>query len=353
MSEFVLERFVPAPARRVHSPILRLWPITVFATAIALFGGASRADEPAQVVIRIFSLILLAILLPKAWSRRHAELRVVACLLAAFAAIVIVQLIPLPPQLWRTMPGHDLYAAIADATNVSGYWRPINLTPDQGWDALLSLVVPTVALLVMAVSYDDDQMPIVFAVVAIALASALIGIAQTAQAIGPLPTYRLTMLGHASGLFANRNHQALLLAAALPATAIWATRTEPGMKTQPTSREAAGIAIAITLTVALLSTGSRSGVALLGIGGAAAIFFAWYAVKDRASRWKWAILAAGLVLTTIFLRCGTWPRPSFHLDLALVHSIPSFAGSNLWLHLTIFTSTKRTTISCKSWSRAV
>ena len=208
----------PAGTRLVGTPRYRTAVAVFLVLAVALFGGASRADEAAQLPVRLAAIgVLAASLWPHgpAALRRNLHLVLFA---SACAALPLVQLVPLPPAIWAGLPGHALYAQVAEATGTTG-WRPMSLTPDLTVNALLALLVPASAL-VAALHLDANGRKIVaIAFVAAGLLSALLGLAQLGVPGDQLRLFANTSENAPVGLFANRNHQAALLACTFPLSA--------------------------------------------------------------------------------------------------------------------------------------
>ena len=55
-------------------------------------------------------------------------MRVPLILLGALAALMAIQLIPLPPGIWTALPGRERYLEAAAAIGIPQPWRPISLT---------------------------------------------------------------------------------------------------------------------------------------------------------------------------------------------------------------------------------
>lgn len=242
----------------------RLLILAFLAVALAFAGGASRFDEDQQAIVRLAAILVLVASL---WTLDFAPLiERPGLLLAGGAAylLVLVQLIPLPPQLWAGLPGHDAYASIAAASGTVG-WRPLSLTPDLTTNALYALL-PATAAGVAALFLDNRQrIWLARGVVAIACASALLGLFQVAGGGGP-SLYRVVSEDAPVGLLANRNHQAALLCSALALTGalLGLRRRESG---DPRVSLAVGLGMIALFVLAGLATGSRMGLLLLGIGG--------------------------------------------------------------------------------------
>ncbi|WP_404335668.1 O-antigen ligase family protein [Sphingomonas sp. MMS12-HWE2-04] len=240
----------------MHTQNLGFLAFLVLLAGALLAGGASAAAAPGQPAVRLvaFASLLLVTLsgLSPDW-RRYRELFL---LLGAILGLVALQLVPLPPAAWTMLPGRAALVEVARATGNLDSWRPLATVPDGAWNALFSLVVPAAALIGFACLSDRQRamtVPLLLGVVAL---SALLGLLQISgeqisSGVG-------VPFGEASGLLANRNHQALLLAIGIPLTlhtAILEDRLDRGR-----SALAAGLIIFFILMI--VATGSRAGLAL-------------------------------------------------------------------------------------------
>lgn len=274
-----------------------------------LGGGASRYDVWSLLYLRPAAVFCAAFLLlvpgPLNWARVRGPL----IFLGALVLIMIVQLIPLPPELWTSLPGHGRFAEAATAAGLPQPWRPISISPDLTLNSMVSLVVPATVLIGMASigSQGSERLLLLFLLCAI-VGSGVLGIAQVTGGGGSsLYFYRITNDGLPVGFFANRNHQAALLACGFPALAAWAcARTE-----NPVADRArywvAGLVGAMLIPL-IVVTGSRSGVILGAIGLAAASFTFWATRSSRISNARaalWALLpwliGFGLLLLSLLV----------------------------------------------------
>lgn len=236
-------------------------------------GGGSRADMQSLPFVRLGAILLTAFMLLWAGQGSLRRVRTPLILLALFALLMIIQLIPLPPALWMGLPGHAGYSQLAEAAGIDQPWRPISITPDLTLNSLLALAIPAAALVTLALLPRESTFKVLPLLIAGALSSALIGVAQMSGDAGKdLYLYRITNFSAPVGFFANRNHQAAFLAMGIPMLALWAAslRGDP-RKLLALRWTAFGAALFI---VALgLATGSRMGVVLqlLGMAGAFAL----------------------------------------------------------------------------------
>lgn len=285
-----------ASSPRRHGQTYRLIVIAMLLLLLAATGGASRGDEDQQMVARLAAVAAIAATLwplELATLKRHQRLLFV---IAATYSLVVLQLVPLPPGLWAVLPGHDVYARIADASG-STRWRPLSLTPDLTVNALAALLPATAATLATLYCDKRTRLLLAWGIVAVALVSALIGLAQIGSDGGHF--YRESSDHAPVGLFANRNHQAVLMACMLPLTGalagIW-------IRNGGRPRRIAGSVLIIValLLLAAVSTGSRMGLALTAIGAGMGVW-AYAASGQRivpARRRHWAGALAALIAAT-------------------------------------------------------
>jgi len=269
------------PRRWAPFAVFFLYLVVVF-----FLGGGSRPDIAFLEVLRPVSALFLGYGL---WRLRRDQVRAYRELfwvLGAASVLTALHLVPLPPGLWHALPGRELAAQVDRAVGANDQWRPLSLVPFTTWNALFALLVPITAL-VLVVQLDRDQRAkLLLVLLGLGFLSGLWGLIQLAGASdGPLYLYQVTNNGAAVGLFANRNHQALLLASLVPMLAVFASY---GVKTveQRGLRgwlAAAGILFLVPL---LLVTGSRTGL-VLGILGLASVFLVYKRPEiERAPRRK-------------------------------------------------------------------
>lgn len=248
-------------------PITRSTTHLSFALMAALLailwisGGASRADVIGQVITRGAAwAILIAFILfgPRPQLRRVAP---VAFFTLATTALVALQLMPLPPSIWTALPGRDLLAQAAIVSGQEQPWRPLSISPGATVNALSSLIVPVLALLLMAALNSAERWRIATLLLGLVVASSIFGLLQFSGARFDHPLIN-DIPGMVSASFANRNHFALFAAIGCLLAPAWALR-----EGRP-ARWKAPVAVALLLLFALiiLATGSRTGV-LVGVLG--------------------------------------------------------------------------------------
>lgn len=280
------------------SPDLSLVLLAALLVILWLAGGASREDVSGQILSRGAAWIAIVVAVLFARRPRITEARGAALVLSAAILLCVAQLIPLPPGVWRTLPGR---APFTDPLiSPPDLWRQWSLVPGATANALFSLVVP-VAVLVLATGVREEQkrwVPVVvLAVIALAL---LVGLLQFTGA-GIVNPFVNGGPGEVDGLIANRNHYALFLAIGLLVAPVW------GVGAGHASRVRAPIALGLVLLLILiiLASGSRAGMALSLVALALGLAMSWRGAKSALRRYpSWtmpAIAAAIVAMIAIFV----------------------------------------------------
>jgi len=285
--------------------------LAFFICAAFALGGSARDDVQSLVFLRPIAALGLGIGLWLVSRADAARFRVPIALALACLALPLLQLVPLPPAIWAALPGHEADVQAVALAGIAPSWRPISLTPARTLNSVFALFVPLAAMVLAIVVPRERRFALLPLLIALGLASGVLGLLQVigAQDSG-FYLYRITNNGSSVGLFANRNHQALMLALLFPMLAVFAST---GLKSVEQARVRGWIAIgagALVLPL-LLVTGSRSGV-LLGAIGLASIFLLYRRPEfDRPAKRKarsispryWLIAggAIGLLLVAILL----------------------------------------------------
>ena len=197
--------------------------LEVFAT---LFGGASQTNALSLMAVELASLplLLVSIYLILARAAPPGSTFPLA-LLAAIVLVPLLQIAPLPFQIWRQLPGRELLAQALGAANLGHPAQPFSLAPQQTWRALLALAPPA-AMFLGALMLTDAQRRLMAALwLALAVASLCLGgLQMLGGSDSALYFYEVTNAGSPVGFFSNRNHQAAFLLCLLPIAAMFAAQ---------------------------------------------------------------------------------------------------------------------------------
>lgn len=294
-----------------RSETARFAVFLAFLAVCALGGGSPRPEVQSLLLVRPAAVLAIVALLLIPGRIDWRTFRVPLLLLGAFALTMAIQLVPLPPALWTALPGHAPFAEAALAAGLPQPWRPISLTPDYTLNSFVSLVVPLAVLVGMAAITREQRRLMLPILIGVVLVSAALGIAQLAAGSGSaLRFYRTTNPTSAVGFFANRNHQAVVLALGLPMLMAWAS-LQPADPRNGYARLWLGLATGLLLLPTILVTGSRAGMLLT----VPALVAGWWlfgrkvkvelprrlAPMRRWLRFVPVVVAAILVLATVVL----------------------------------------------------
>lgn len=272
----------------------------VFIATAFLMGGGSRADIDSLALLRFMSAAALGICILTLHKEAFNRIRVPVGLLAAIAFTALIQLIPVPPSLWKNLPERALIAELDGMIGLQ-VWRPITLSPSATLNSLFSLVVPLAGLVLFAGMRKTDRALEI--IVTIGAVSAALGILQLfGDPQSGLYFYEITNNGSAVGLFANRNHQAVFLACCLLICTYLALSDE---RDAERGRSLMLLTATPLLGFAILINGSRAGlIALVMVALLSAVALVLAPRQDanlRGAFRKWAAPTALLSIAILIL----------------------------------------------------
>ncbi|WP_339688754.1 O-antigen ligase family protein [uncultured Parasphingorhabdus sp.] len=262
----------------------RFYAFSTFLTLVFFMGGSSRDDVQSLVFLRplavLFGAYALTCMDRKAWKGRTFPLYIAL----ALAGLMIFQLIPLPPHIWTALPERQIFADIADLAGIEQPWRPLTLSPSRTLNSLFSLAIPISAMMLYLNLYERRRKQAVAVIITLAGISALWAAFQlTGSPRGPLYLYNVTNSGAAVGLFANRNHQAVLLAATIIMLG-WYAASHPINTKMATLKFYGSIAAIFVLVPLIFITGSRAGLILMApalVTTMVLIYFGRYTIESQ------------------------------------------------------------------------
>lgn len=287
----------------------KLWLLVAIIVTCAIGGGSNRIDAALLLPVRMVAAICTGLLLLAPGAGHARPVRTLAILLAGWGLLMGLQLLPVPPALWQSLPGRAGYADAAAIVGQAQPWRPWSLTPDLTLNSLVALIPIAGTLLGLSMLEQGQREWLVAFLITLALTSILLASAQIAGGPGSVfYTYTKTYQGYAVGLLANRNHQAVWLAATLPLLAAW-LRAPAASENRANLRLLVVGAMVVLTFPAILLTGSRTGMALSVVGLAG--FVLLVPVRGRMRRvfpTRTALVAAvagvGVLLMALFLLFG-------------------------------------------------
>lgn len=282
------------------------WGASVFGLTVTLLavslllGGATRQGFVSDAVPELVSLPVLAVALPRALPILKRSPIAIA-LTVGVVSLPGLQLIPLPPELWISLPGREFVAEILTSVGTPLSWRPISLIPSDTCRALLSLL-PAVAMFLATLNLDHEERQFLLLLgLVIGVASALLAMLQVlGGSDGGLYFFSFTNKGRGVGFFASANHFAGFEYTLLPLGAAALT----GMRIRSPAFLLAVLGCALpALLFGLALSGSRSAI-VLGSASLAATITLLMPEFARLGRYRALALAVGLAAVLIPLMMG-------------------------------------------------
>lgn len=278
--------------------------LAFFLVLVFLTGGSSRADVSKLIALRPLAVLVAGFGLATIRPEHLAAYRPIWAMFGAATLLAVLHLVPLPPAIWQALPGRDIIVEINALAGMETAWRPLSMYPEGTWNALYALSVPFAALLLAAQLGEEDRIRLLVVIVVLGLLSGFLGVVQSAGT--GIRFYPIS--SETAGLFANRNHQAALLACLFPMLAALAASADRFGRDPRATRLIAGAGI-VALAPLIVVTGSRMGLIVGAIAFLSLVFMRFggerrrhgFAFGSLIQLAVAAIIATGMVLGTVFL----------------------------------------------------
>lgn len=250
--------------------------------AAILFGGGGAEGPFNNAVIAAFSALLLGLLFASmvtgSWPVAAFAVPVTV-LFGGLVLVIILQLVPLPPDVWQNLPGRELAVQSLRLVGAGDEWRPLSLDPESTRRFAAALLLPAAILYGMLGATRREGLLAVRAVVVGGGISALIGALQLALGSPAwLTFYGGGNAGAASGVFANANHHATMLIIAMLCLAFLIRAERPRQPTKagafPPGFHPAWLLMPFFFAL-VVATGSRAGLVLVAFATAAVMLVAF------------------------------------------------------------------------------
>jgi O-antigen ligase/polysaccharide polymerase Wzy-like membrane protein len=285
------------------TPNMSFYVFIAFMTLLFFTGGSARDDVQSLIILRpaavLFGAYALTCRTSEAWKGRLFPLYAAL----AVGVLLVFQLIPLPPSIWTELPGRHIFADIANLAGMEQPWRPLTLSPSRTLNSFFSLAIPISAIMLylnLGERYRKQAIGVIIVLTAISALWAMFQIAGPSR--GPLFLYDITNYGTAVGLFANRNHQAVLLVASMLLLSWYGSYNPP--KNRHASLQFYGsIATIFVFMPLIFVTGSRAGLLLMIPALAASLLFIY---QSRYMAESEAAMGHGRAKTCWYLSPRQW-----------------------------------------------
>ena len=246
---------------------------------------------------RIASIPLFVFALWHLAQRRMIAGEIIAMWISgAVIALPLLQLVPLPPAIWTHLPGRDFIVVTESVLGEVPVWRPLSLDPAQTMRSLL-FMLPAFAIFYATLALDARSRRILALVIVIlATISVPLGLAQVAGGVdSPLRPVLGRSHGNVPvGFFANRNHFAALLYAAIPLTVAGIVLSLDRHDGRRLAGVTGGLVIIATLLLGAGMSASRSGVVLSMLALAGSAVLIWR--RGGTSRYAGRLITVAVII---------------------------------------------------------
>ncbi len=256
--------------------------LILFLLIFAVLFRAGNRPLPLMVLeIGAIGLLLLCFLTPTTKNFLSKGMKILLWTLFLFP---LLYLIPVPWDVWMSLPGHTLYADTLKLLDENTNFRAISIYPLKTQLAWLALL-PPIAIFIGTLRLSVSQIQaLVYVLIGIAVFQAVLGLIQYGDGVTSSFRFNNPFAGNgAEGTYANRNHLAGLLEMVLPiglgllALSVGRTRTELHYHRSWRTRLASLSGwhmnktviyafVCILILLGLVFTQSKSGVALAMLG---------------------------------------------------------------------------------------
>lgn len=262
--------------------------IAVYLLLCIVVGGSSQSAWPG-LALQLLGLGLIAwAAICRPGDDGNGSARGLYILLICAFAVILIQLIPLPPALWTKLPGR---APIAQSIGNLGFQlrpAPISETP---YLSLLTLfaAIPAIAAFIAAERLSAGSRAIALAIVGGMVGSIVLGAIQVAGGADSWAYFYPIHSAGAVGFFANQNHMATLLLTGIPmAAALIASGRTTGVKSG--SRYLIGGALFAVILIGIILTRSRAAIAL-----AVPVIIASVTLFPALAKWRTPALSLSML----------------------------------------------------------
>jgi O-antigen ligase len=295
----VAARKIDSASRPAISPA---WISAALLGSALILGGGGSPDPLPELIVQLIAVLAVIVWLAGSDDWRRAPRS--AWLIAALVAVVpLLQLVPLPPVLWQSLPGRELQRDALALVGLEQTWQSWSLAPSRTLASLLSLG-PPLAVLVMTAALDTaGRLRLVAVICLVVLLSLIVGALQLSGGssspfwfYGPPDQVLL-------GFQANRNSTAdvmLVGLVAVPTLIVGLAQRDRF----PLSRGAMIGASAVGMALCLLGivlTASRAGLALAPLA-----FLASLIVLGTWLRFPLWRLGGGVLLGALAIAFAVW-----------------------------------------------
>lgn len=233
-----------------------------------MFGGSLRGADLVTASLEMLAcFVLVWCIVDPRLNAMRGEAWWFLLIIGIGCLAAVLQLVPLPHEVWSTLPGRADVVEGFRLLDVGRVDQPISLAPDQTLSGLLR-ILPPLAVFVLAAKLPWQAMnsPVRSTIIGLAAVSVALGLAQLVlREHAVLFPYGPRNVGQAAGIFEVVNHQATLQLMALPFVGVWFGRLSArfSLGDEPLAEAVVMVAAFLVLVTGVVLSGSVAGLALL------------------------------------------------------------------------------------------
>lgn len=244
---------------------IRLAIIPAYLALCLVFGGASAAGYWANMGLQLAAIpVIVWAVAANPSHPMSTPARQLVVLLLLMLVVVALQLVPLPPSIWTSLPGRQ---PVVDGFRMVGEplpWLPLSLDPYWTISSALWLL-PAIAILLGIIRLGSFRSAwLAWVLAAVTIASIAIGALQKVGGDdSPWYFYEITNYGSTTGFFSNANHLATLMVATIPfLAALYLALVAKGRSIQKSS----GLLVVLAGSLVVIAVGIAINGSIAGIG---------------------------------------------------------------------------------------
>lgn len=298
------------PRRRwLAAGVENVLPVAAYLMLLGLVGGGVAEWSAGYALLMAATIAFSALFVWRGGLETLARLPWTArAALIGIGVLPLLQLVPLPPAMWQALPGQTLRLATLTQAGIADTWQPLTLEP-VGTALIAVLAVGFTALVGSLLQLTDAQfrttMKLALGLVLLGIAIGLLQVVSNGQPHLQVDNMGGTMLG----VFANKNHMAMVLACSILIFGLIVNRDMFGRD----KRKAVTIGYVLFAFICIVTTNSRAG---LGLGLLAAAIVMADLARDVALRWRIAGVTGIAVLLVVL-----WSTSAFELVFSRVGEV--------------------------------
>ncbi len=277
---------------------------------LCLMLGGSPQGVWRTAILQLLAVVIIAwALLEPSEGRLARPAKQLLVLVGVAVLLILMQFVPLPTGIWTALPGRGFVFDGFKLLGIAPAAMPISLSPYDSLSALLAIFPPIGMLAAILILRAYSAFWLAAALIAGAIAGVLLGILQVSSPIpeqSPWYLYKISNFGAATGFFANSNHMASLMLAAIPFIA--AVGSTLRGETKDVRARSAGVAVAASgLVIVILGIILNQSLAGYGLG-IPVVLASLVILFGLPARWT-ARALAGIGLAAIAAIALLWTSP--------------------------------------------